>query len=227
MTITLTDLELEEVSLVYEGDDPLAKVAVFKTKSPNEDNMTKEELAELQKTFKDLQSDVDKFKGENEFLRKALIDNDFVINKDGITKKAKEEEIEVGGVMVVKSAIPEPVLKELEKARIEKEEAEALEKGKKELPNFDPKVAKELVRVFSSNDSVMKAIKAADAVFKGKTEEIGESATDGDMGDASAKLNTLAKQYQSDKQVTFEKAYAAVSATEVGTKLIKEIYKKD
>lgn len=221
MTIELTDLELEEVSLVTAGDDPLAKVAIFKTKTPNEELMTKEQIEELQKSLADMKAD-------NEKLRKALIENEFVITEKGITKKAKEEEIEVGGEMVAKSAIPAPVLKELEKARIEKEEAVALEKGKAEFPHFDPKVAKEVYRVFASNPEVMKAMKAADAVFKGKTEELGAADTDDNSGlDASAKLNKMAQDYKAEKGVTFEKAYAAVSQTDAGRGLIKEIYKKD
>jgi dihydrofolate reductase len=225
MTIELTDLELDEVSLVTAGDDPLATVAIFKSKTPKEENMTKEELD----AFKaELQAEVDKFKAENEVLRKALIDNEFVITKEGVTKKVQEEEIEVGGVMVAKSAIPAPVLKELEKSRIEKEELEVMEKGKAAFPHFDPKVAKEIYRVFSANDEVMKAMKSADAVYKSKTEEKGAADTTDISGlDASAKLNTMAKLYQKDKGVTFEKAYAAVSKTDEGTALIKEIYKKD
>lgn len=221
MTIELTDLELEEVSLVTAGDDPLAKVAIFKTKTPIEDTMTKEQIEDLQKS-------IDGLKADNEKLRKALIENDFVITEKEITKKAKEEAIEVDGEMVVKSAIPAVVLKALEKAQVEKEEAVALEKGKAEFPNFDPKVAKEVYRVFATNEEVMKAMKAADAVFKGKTEEIGLADTDDNSGlDASAKLNKMAKEYKTDKAVTFEKAYAEVSKTDAGKALIKEIYKKD
>ena len=221
MTIELIDLELEEVSLVTAGDDPLAKVAIFKTIEPQEENMTKEQI-------KELQDSIDVMKLENEKLRKALIDNDFVITADEVTKKAQEEEIEVGGEMVAKSAIPAPVLKELEKARIEKEEIVALEKGKEAFPHFDPKVAKEVFRVFSSNEEVMKAMTAADAVFKVMTEEMGSADTDDNSGlDASAKLNKLAKEYQTGKSVSFVKAYADVSKTDEGKALIKEIYKKD
>ena len=221
MTIELLDLELDEVSLVTAGDDPLAKVAVFKTKTPIEETMTQE----IQEA---VDAAVEKMKAENEVLRKALIDNGFAITKDGVEKSQPEETIEVGGEMVVKSLIPAAVLKELERGRVEKEEAEALEKGKAELPHFDPKVAKEVYRVFAANEEVMKAMKAADAVFKGLTEEIGGADVEDNSGlDASAKLNSLAKEYKADKKVTFEKAYAEVSKTDAGRALIKEIYKKD
>ena len=225
MTIELIDLELEEVSLVTAGDDPLAKVAIFKTIEPQEENMTKEQTKELE----DLQKSVADKEAENEALRKALIDNDFVITKEGVTKAVKEEEIEVSGEMVAKSAIPAVVLKALEAAIVEKEEAVALEKGKVEFPHFDPKVAKEVYRVFSSNEEVMKAMKAADAVFKGKMEEIGDTDTDNNSGmDASAKLNKMANDYKSvNEKMTYQKAYAEVSKTDAGKALIKEIYKKD
>jgi hypothetical protein len=223
MTIELLDLELEEVSLVTAGDDPLAKVAIFKTIEPQEENMTKEQI-------KELQDSIDVMKLENEKLRKALIDNDFVITADEVTKKAKEEEIEVGGEMVAKSAIPAVVLKALEASLIEKEEVIALEKGKEAFPHFDPKVAKEVFRVFSSNEEVMKALTAADAVFKGKTEELGKADTDNSGMDASAKLNKMANDYKAekgDKKMSYQKAYAEVSKTDAGKALIKEIYKKD
>ena len=225
MTIELLDLELEEVSLVTAGDDPLAKVAIFKTIEPQEETMTKEQIKELE----DLQKSVADKEAENADLRKALIENDFVITKDGVTKAVKEEQIEVAGEMVAKSAIPAVVLKALEAAIVEKEEAVALEKGKVEFPHFDPKVAKEVYRVFSSNEEVMKAMKAADAVFKGKMEEVGEADTDDNSGmDASAKLNKMANDYKSvNTKMTYQKAYAEVSKTDAGKALIKEIYKKD
>ena len=108
----LTQLELGELSLVDNPANPLAKAPLYKRDSEG-DQMEQEEM-------KTLKADFDAMKAENERLRKGLIENGFVIKADTIEKKATEEQIEVGGEMVNKSAIPAPVLKALEEAEAER-----------------------------------------------------------------------------------------------------------
>jgi hypothetical protein len=57
--VELTDLELLEVSLVDAGDDPLAKVAIFKQKEENMTEETKADEADLEKAKKPMQSDAE------------------------------------------------------------------------------------------------------------------------------------------------------------------------
>ena len=50
MPTELTSLELEEVSLVDMGDDPLAKVAIFK-RNPEGEDMDNENAEDLEKGY--------------------------------------------------------------------------------------------------------------------------------------------------------------------------------
>jgi len=73
----------------------------------------------------------------------------------------------------------------------------------------------------------MQALQAADKAFSEKMEEFGKSDVNGDFSDANDKLEKMAKAYQKENGVTYAKAYTAVTKTDDGKALIKEIYKKD
>jgi multidrug efflux pump subunit AcrA (membrane-fusion protein) len=175
-----------------------------------------------------LKADVDALKAENEFLRKGLIENGFVIKAEAIEKKAEVEMIEVEGEMVVKSDIPAPVLKALEAAAIEKADIELTKRAGEALPHFDITAAKALVKSFGDNEAVMAALLAADKSFEAAMQEFGKSDVDGEFATAADKLDALVKSYMEDNQFKkseYAKAYAAVAKTDEGKALINKSYK--
>lgn len=173
---------------------------------------------------KSLEEELEKLKAENETLRKGLIDNGLKLTKDGIEKAAPKEYIEVEGESILKSDIPAPILKRLEEAEAEKADAAITKKASEELPNFDQDVAKALVAMDLSEE-VVKALKAADALFEGLTQEVGKSDAQGDMSDPEEQI----KKYAKDKGISVSKAYTELAGTEEGRKIINKIYeaKKD
>ena len=239
MTTELYNLELDEVSLVMAGDDPLAKVAIIKCRDvekEKESTMNDEKLKpymdegmseeEAKKAY-ETDMETKKIKDENERLRKALLDEGYKITAEGVEKKAPEEMIDVDGEMVAKSAIPAPVLKALEAAEVAKKDAVLVQKAKETLPNFDEAVAKSFMGLDLSEDQ-LKALKAADALFGKMTEEVGKTDTDGDMSDPKAKLDALVKATAEEKKITKEAAFTEVSKTKEGKDLInKTFYKKE
>lgn len=246
----LTLLKLEELSLVDSPANPLAMAPLYKRDNSKGDNMTDEVIKmseEMDKKIKDYMKakgcdrktaeqalmksvdDVDTLEGENERLRKALIDNGYVIKSDAIEKKAPVEYIEYEGEKINKADIPEPILKKLEEA--ERKEADAIlsKKAEETLPNFNAEVAKSLITAVSKMDEaemLMEALMAADKAFEDKMEEFGKAEINGDMADAEDKMDSLVKSYQKEHSVSYAKAYAAVTKTDEGKALVKEIYKK-
>jgi hypothetical protein len=175
----------------------------------------------------DMKKSEDTLKAENERLRKALIDNEFVIKADSIEKKAPVEYIEVEGEQIVKADIPAPILKRLEEAEAEKAQA-AIEKKAEEFSNLNKDVAVKLVKADLLEDEELLAfLRAVDAMFEKAMDETGESKTDAEMVSAEEKLNKMAKDRASEKSVSFAKAYAEVLDTPEGKTLYKELIKKE
>lgn len=165
MPTELTNLDLMEVSLVDAGDDPLAKVALFKRKQEenmeNQEEMTEdlekkveievEDEEEMEMTEDDMEGDKKparkSWKAEalaNEEVNKMLLEEIETLKgkvaelETAAVEKAKpaEEMIEVEGEMIAKSAVPAPILKKLEDVQ-KALEVEALRKRANEvLPNF-------------------------------------------------------------------------------------------
>lgn len=230
---TIKTLKLGELSLVDTPANPLAKAPIFKRDTSNEDKMTDEVMSEeMDKKIKDYM----KAKGcdrktaeaalmksyeleeENQKLRKALIDNGFVINKEGVEKRMTPEYIEIDGEKIEKSSVPAPILKKLEAA--EKAEVEAkLEKRAKELlPNFDVEVAKGILK-FDLDEKILEALKAADAAFEAAMDETGE--TNSQEVDPRETLNKMAKEKAKEDSITFEKAYSQIVMSDQGKELLK------
>lgn len=218
MANLLTQLELDELSLVDVPANPDAMVSLFKRDSGEEDNMTKQ-VETVEK------ADHDAVVAENERLRKALIDNDFVIEAESIEKKAPVETIDVDGEMINKADIPAPVLKALEEAKAEKEMT-ALEKRADEiLPHFDKEVAVALLK----NDldaKIIEALQAADAAFESVMTEKGDTDAQGDLKDPRSTLDAKVDELVLAKGFTKEKAFAELSKTKEGKALIAKAYDK-
>lgn len=219
MANLLTKLELEELSLVDVPANPGAMVSLFKRHSEEEEDMTKE----IETVAK---ADHDKVKSENELLRKALIENDFVIEADKVTKKAPVEMIEVEGEMINKSDIPAPVLKALEESKA-KEVASALEKRADELlPHFDKEVAVALLKN-DLDEKILQALQAADAAFEAVMMEKGNSDAQGDLADPMSVMKAQVQELATAKNISKEKAFAELAKTKEGKALIAKAYAKE
>lgn len=216
MSEILTELELEELSLVDNPANPLAKAPLFKRHSEEEIEEMSEK--ELKKSVETLEGKVDHLTKQNEFLRKGLIDNGFVIKADTIEKKDPKETIEVNGEQVIKSDIPEPVLKALEEAK-EKEVKDTLEKrAKEELPHWDQDAAQAILKM-DWDEAILEALKAADAAFEATMRELGDKG--GEEIEPEEKLEKLAKELQVEKKITYEQAYTEIVKTKEGKELVK------
>ena len=246
MSNMLNDLVLEEVSLVDEPANASATVALFKRKKPEEvSKMTDEEKDRLKpymdkgmtedearKAYEDdmkknYDEELEKFKAENQLLRKALIDNGFVIKADSVEKKAPEETIDFDGEQVAKSQIPAPVLKALEEAKAKEQDAEITKRAESELPNFSVEVAKKILATVD-DDEVMKALKAADELFGKSMEEVGSTDPQGEMSEPKAQLEKKVEEVMKADGVSYYVALDKVSKTKEGRELItKSYYEKD
>lgn len=175
-----------------------------------------------------LKAENDVLKIQNEDLRKALIENGFIIKSDSIEKKVEPEYLEYNGEQVNKADIPAVILKALEEAELAKADAELSKRAKEALPHFAEDVAKSLVAEFGEVEGVMETLKAADAVFAENMEEVGKSDADGEFSTAADKLESLVKSYMDEnklKKSDYAKAYAAVAKTDQGKALINKSYK--
>lgn len=196
---------------------------VYQQMSNKGENMDKETAEKLEADLAKAQADAEKLRKDNETLRGYVIAEGYSITSTGIEKNAEPEMIEVEGTLVPKADLPEVVVKALEA----KSEAELTAKATKEFSNFKPDVAKSLYSSFAGNETVMSALRTADEKMGEMLNENGNTSVDADMYDPAEKLNKMAKHYQAEHSVKFETAYAAVSQTAEGSKLLKEIYKKD
>lgn len=173
-------------------------------------------------------AEIETLKAENERLRKSLIENGYVIKAETIEKKAEPEYLEYEGEQVNKADIPAVILKALEAAEIAKADAELTKAATETLPHFDVAVAKTFVAKHADDEAVMNVLKAADAMYAGKMEEVGKSDADGNFTSAADALDAMVKSYMDDNQMKkseYAKAYAAIAKTDEGKALITKSYK--
>jgi len=222
--------EVEKMS-----DDLKAKLKPYMDKGMNEEEAMKAYEAEMKKSeeveideLDIVKAENDALKIQNEDLRKALIENGFVIKADSIEKKAEPEYIEYEGEKINKADVPAVILKALEEAELAKADAELTKRATDALPHFAEDVAKSLVAEFGEVEAVMEALKAADATFAESMEEVGKSDADGEFATAADKMESLVKTYMEEnkmKKGEYAKAYAAVAKTDEGKALINKSYK--
>ena len=222
--------EVEKMS-----DDLKAKLKPYMDKGMNEEEAMKAYEAEMKKSeeveideLDIVKAENDALKIQNEDLRKALIENGFVIKADSIEKKAEPEYIEYEGEQINKADVPAVILKALEEAELAKADAELTKRATDALPHFAEDVAKSLVAEFGEVEAVMEALKAADATFAESMEEVGKSDADGEFATAADKIESLVKTYMEEnkmKKGEYAKAYAAVAKTDEGKALINKSYK--
>lgn len=222
--------EVEKMS-----DDLKAKLKPYMDKGMNEEEAMKAYEAEMKKSeeveideLDIVKAENDALKIQNEDLRKALIENGFIIKADSIEKKAEPEYIEYEGEQINKADVPAVILKALEEAELAKADAELTKRATDALPHFAEDVAKSLVAEFGEVEAVMEALKAADATFAESMEEVGKSDADGEFATAADKMESLVKTYMEEnkmKKGEYAKAYAAVAKTDEGKALINKSYK--
>lgn len=248
----LTELELLEVSLVDAGDDPLAKVAIFKQK---EENMTDEELDKQKQEenkrpaykalYEETRKEVDALADANE----ALVAKNEVLEQkieelekaakelEGIVEKHKpaEEMIEFDGEQIAKSAIPAPILKKLEEDRVKLEELnkarekEALEKRTQDiLPNTVGTLEKKakLVKAFGDDEEMLEMLRAIDAAFASHFEEVGKGKAV-EFESPQDELDSMIKAYMDEHNVEKAKATVEVTKSGAGRELLLKTQKKE
>lgn len=236
--VALFKRDTEESDMTNEvekmSDDLKAKLKPYMDKGMNEEEAMKAYQMDMKKSDEEpvdlsldvLEAEVETLKAQNEDLRKALIENGFVIKADAIEKKEEVETIEVEGEMVVKSDIPAPVLKALEAAAVEKRQIELRKAAEAELPHFDVEVAMQLLDVIKEDEKVLEALKGADAAFAAAMDEVGEKAVDADMLDPQSKLDKMVEAHAAEHGVNKYAAFDAISKTAEGKALIAKTYEK-
>lgn len=233
MTETLEKMGYDEDKLkAYMEEKSCSREEAMKALNMDEKEVEKSEeidpmVAEIDEADV-AQAEIDTLKAENERLRKSLIEAGFVIKAESIEKKAEPEYLEYNGEQVNKADIPAVILKALEEAEVAKADAELTTKASEELPHFDVDVAKTLVSKHADDEAVMNVLKAADAMYAGKMEEVGKSDADGEFASAADALDAMVKSYMEENQMKkseYAKAYAAVAKTDDGKALINKSYK--
>jgi len=222
MTTELTDLELFEVSLVDAGDDPLAKVTLFKRKGNSDMTEEVDKPNEVEKALEEATQTIETLKAKITELEAQEVN------------KAKEDDtIDFDGEKIAKSAIPSAVLKALEKERTEKEALEkAAEKAALEKRAVDlfkhmkgtPDQKGKLLKFAETDEAVLEILKAAENLFAEMSKELGDVIVDKEPKEA---LEKAIKGIQEvDKGLTYEQAFAKLANTLEGRELINKTYTK-
>lgn len=211
--LSLRDLDLandEEEVENREHDDKAGLSG--NTSEETEDEM---DLKELEKRLDDLEQENASFKAQNDALTKALADNGFTVSGEGeeITVEKRDDSddyIEVEGEMVLKSAVPAPLLKKLERtegevAELRKErDQKAIEKrASEELPNLTGEVSvkADIIKALDgiedeeSREAAFGILKAADEATHALLIEKGRAPGSHDADSPEAKIEALAKRY--------------------------------
>ena len=193
-------------------------------------------MSDQEKRLEDLEAANKRLDASVDALGKSLEGEGYVVQIADtavtVEKRKPEDYIEVGGEMVLKSALPASVLAVITK------QAEALSEVNKKLEaeELSKRVSAEIPHLSGdavTKGAVLKAIdaiaddavrKAAHAMLKGAnavasrlTREFGTVAPQ--ETDAMTELNKMAEDYAAEKKVTFAKAFAEVTKTGRGAEL--------
>lgn len=234
MATELTQLDLFEVSLVDAGDDPLAKVTLFKRKDnpnmgitkPKDDEKPETDAEEamedamMAETKKALEAQVTSLLTEVETLKTKVSE----LEAEAVVKALVNDSILIDGEAVLKSAIPALVLKQLEELQKGKEQEDLRKLANEKIPHFkgtaDQKA--KLIKAVGDDKDLMEMLVAADLLFAPLMAEIGKTNGDKTMKSAEENLEDMTKAYAVEKKTTYEQAYAAVIKTSEGKALLRE-----
>lgn len=197
-----------------------------------------EDADALEAQIADLNKSLETANARIEGLIAAVEKAGFKVDGDKVEKveKSADEYIEIDGEKVLKSAVPAPLLKRLETQSSEiaeltkrAEQEDLRKRAKAEIPNLsgtdDAKGA--LLKAVDGiqDESIRKAVtaslKAADAVMSKHFVEVGNSAAD-DESSATFRLNKMAEDYAQKHNVSRETAFAEVTKSADGKKLLVE-----
>lgn len=213
----LTEIELDEVSLVDAGANPGAHIALFKSKG---DKMNTEELKKALETAEAQTATLTKEKADLEAaLAKAKEDAEAV-------KKTAEE---------AQTAELKKRDEEIEKLKGDLADAALTAEVEKKFPltpgTTAEKVAKlKAVRAMTDETvkkSLEKDMETAEAGLAALAKEKGHSgAGDGEVKTAKEKLDALAKKLSEEQKITFEQGFSKAIDTAEGAKLYGEMRSK-
>lgn len=215
----------------YSKEDAM-KMCMSETKKGGD--MDPQELAEkleaLEGQVADLTKRAEGAEIELSELKKAADEAGFDIADGKLAKRAEPEYIEVAGEKIEKSAVPAAILKafeakEQEVALMKAKEAEVAlaKRGSTELPHLaGTDLAKgKLLEAIGDDADILGALKAADAAIAKAMEEIGSNPLN-DEASASFRLNKMATEFASEHKVPFETAFAEVTKSGEGLRLMNE-----
>ena len=193
-------------------------------------DMDPEELAKRLEELEGQVADLTKKAEELEELKKAADEAGFDVADGKLAKRATPEYIEIEGEKIEKSAVPAAILKALEakdaelaKAKAKEAEVALAKRGAEVLPHLaGTDLAKgKLLEAVGDNEELLKSLKAADAAIAKAMEEIGANPMS-DEASATFRLNKMASDYAAENKVPFETAYAEVTKSGEGRRLMDE-----
>ena len=192
------------------------------------EELTKQ-LEALEGTVADLTKRAETAEAAVAAITKSADEAGFDVSGDKIVKRADPEYVEIDGERVAKSAIPAPLLKRMEsqaaeiaKMKAKADEVELAKRGETELPNLaGTALAKgKLLAAVAGDEAILKSLRAADAAIAKASAELGSAAVD--EASASYRLNKMASAYSEANKVPFESAFAEITKSGDGLRLLVE-----
>lgn len=234
----VSNVQLDEVSIVDYPMNQKAHVVLYKSGSAGNVNQGK---GDNQMDPKELAAQLEKIESENAELKKSVEQKNLEIKnlKESVEKKANEDKnqpemIDFNGDKIAKSAVPEPVLKMIEKQNSElnelkkrSEEIELTKRGDSELPYLSGsglqkgKLLKAVDNLEAKDkEEIIKSLKAANAILKKSCDEVGSS----EQHDSSAKqeLDKKVAELAIKDNITKEQAFVKFISTDAGKELRKK-----
>lgn len=214
-------------------DEAAAYKACMGETKKGDGQVTNEELTKqlegLQAQVTELTKRAEDAEAEKAALVKSAEEAGLEVAEGKIAKRKEEEFVEIGGEKVAKSLVPAPVLKALEtqaadiaKMQAAAKNVELAKRGETELPNLagTALVKGKLLEAIGDDADLLKSLKAADAAIAKAASETGANTID--EGSATFRLNKMATDHAVAKGVPFESAYAEVTKSGDGLKLLAE-----
>ena len=251
-TYEIEGLELDEVSAVDQGANPFAVMALWKRAPKQGDtSMNIEELTKrletteasveaLTKKADDAQKELDAAQAKASAISKALEAAGVTLTEDNGTFVAEvakaenkdEEFVMIDGEKVAKSAVPAPILKQLETqkaqidALVEKDaKAELAKRAEEMFPNLGGTASEKgtLVKMLDGltgdeKAAMEKSLKAADAAVAKMFDEVGGNTNE--PSSTQTELDGMVAKYASEKGVTTQVAFTEVTKAGKGRELL-------
>lgn len=232
ISVGLSDGIKSYESLIAEASENLPKtyksVAVKSTATlPNkgktmENEQLSEALAAAEARLAEMQTELSEAKTAKENLTKMILDEGYTITEEGLVKPAPTEMLEIEGVLVDKATLPDVVVKALQ----DKAQNELQAAATKTFPNLKADIALNLYQAFKDSPEMITTLSSLNAAVGSMLEEKGDKTPGTQLMSAEDKMNTLVKAHMEATGENKYKAYAAVSATPEGAKLLQDIYKE-